>query len=358
MSPVLLRYLAREIFAATALVLVAFLGLFAFFDFINELEDVGKGGYTLYQAVVYVGLTLPARVYELMPIAVLIGTLYALATMAKNSEITVMRASGMSNAVLMRSLGMIGVVFVALIFLIGEYVAPPAESAAEEWKLTATKATVSQQLRSGLWVKDGPLVINVRTLMPDRTMRNARVYAFDANYALVSISEAKRGEFDGAGEWKLMDVRRTSFLGDRTTIERLPEIRWRSELTPEVLGVLMVAPEHMPFAKLWTYINHLRENNQNADRFEIALWKKLIYPFTALVMMALAMPFGFIHDRMGGASARIFMGVMLGVGFHLLNGLFSNLGMINAWPPFMAALTPSLIFLVGAFWLMHRVERR
>ena len=256
------------------------------------------------------------------------------------------------------ALGSAAVLIAALIFLIGEYVAPPAESAAEEWKLTATKATVSQQLRSGLWVKDGPLVINVRTLMPDRTMRNARVYTFDENYALVSISEAKRGEFDGAGEWKLLEVRRTSFLGDRTKIERLPEIRWRSELTPEVLGVLMVAPEHMPFAKLWTYINHLRENNQNADRFEIALWKKVVYPFAALVMMALAMPFGFIHDRMGGASARIFMGVMLGVGFHLLNGLFSNLGMINAWPPFMAALTPSLIFLAAAAWLLRYVERR
>ena len=358
MSAVLLRYLAREILAATALVLAAFLGLFAFFDFINELEDVGKGGYTLYQAVVYVGLTLPARVYELMPIAVLIGTLYALATLAKNSEMTVMRASGMSNAALMGSLGLIGAVFVALIFAIGEYVAPPAETAAEEWKLTATKATVSQQLRSGLWVKDGRLVINVRTLMPDRTMRNARVYAFDDDYALESIAEAATGVFDGSGEWKLLDVQRTRFHGDRTEVERLAEIRWRSELTPEVLGVLMVSPEHMPFGRLWTYINHLRDNNQNADRFEIALWKKLIYPFTALVMMALAMPFGFIHDRMGGASARIFMGVMLGVGFHLLNGLFSNLGMINAWPPFMAALTPSLIFLVAAFWLMHRVERR
>ena len=108
MSPVLLRYLSREIFASTALVLVAFLGLFAFFDFINELEDVGKGGYTLYQALVYVALTLPARVYELMPIAVLIGTLYALATLAKNSEITVMRASGMSNGLLMSVLGLIG----------------------------------------------------------------------------------------------------------------------------------------------------------------------------------------------------------------------------------------------------------
>lgn len=358
MSAVLLRYLAREIFGASLLVLVAFLGLFAFFDLINELEDIGKGGYTLYQALVYVALTLPARVYELMPVAVLIGSLYALATLARHSEITVMRAAGMSNATLMRTLGLIGSVFVALVFLIGEYVAPPAESAAEEWKLTATKATVSQQLRSGLWVKDGPRVINVRTLMPDRSLRNARIYTFDDDYALVSIAEAKRGVFDGVGEWKLTEVSRTLFHGDRTEVERLPEIRWKSELTPEVLGVLMVSPEHMPLGQLWTYINHLRENNQNADRFEIALWKKVVYPFATLVMMALAMPFGFIHDRMGGASARIFMGVMLGVGFHLLNGLFSNLGMINAWPPLMAALTPSLIFLAAAAWLMRYVERR
>ncbi|WP_435750715.1 LPS export ABC transporter permease LptG [Thauera sp. AutoDN2] len=358
MSVVLLRYLAREIFGSTLLVLVAFLGLFAFFDLINELEDIGKGGYTLYQAVIYVVLTLPARVYELMPIAVLIGSLYALATLARHSEITVMRASGMSNGALMRTLGLIGVVFVALVFLIGEYVAPPAESAAEEWKLNATKATVSQQLRSGLWVKDGRQVINVRTLMPDRTLRNARIYTFDENYALVSIAEASQGVFDGQGEWKLLEVARTRFHGDRTEVEHLPEIAWKSELTPEVLGVLMVSPEHMQLGRLWTYIKHLRDNGQNSDRFEIALWKKIIYPFAVLVMMALAMPFGFIHDRMGGASARIFMGVMLGVGFHLLNGLFSNLGMINAWPPVMAALTPSLIFLAAAAWLMHYVERR
>ena len=151
---------------------------------------------------------------------------------------------------------------------------------------------------------------------------------------------------------------RTRFLTDRTEVERLPEIVWRSDLSPEVLGVLMVGPEHMPLAKLWTYIQHLRDNQQSTDRFEIALWKKLSYPFAILVMMALALPFGFIHDRMGAASARIFMGVMLGVGFHLLNGLFSNLGMINAWPPLLAALTPSLIFLAAAGGILYYVERR
>ena len=355
---VLFRYLAREIYAATALVLVAFLGLFAFFDFVNELEDVGKNAYQLYDAAVYVALILPGRVYELFPVAVLIGTLYALATLARHSEITVMRASGMSNLALMRMLGLVGSVLVVLTFLIGEYVAPPAETAAQELKLTATKASVSQQLRSGLWVKDGALVINVRTMLPDRTMRNVRVYEFDADYALVSISQAKRGVHDGNDQWRLMEVSRTRFLADRAEVEYLPEITWRSDLSPEVLGVLMVGPEHMQLAKLWTYVQHLRDNQQSADRFEIALWKKVIYPFAVLVMMALALPFGFVHDRMGGASARIFLGVMLGVGFHLLNGLFSNLGMINAWPPLLVALTPSLIFLAAAAAVLRYVERR
>ena len=140
MTSVLFRYLAREIYGATALVLLAFLGLFAFFDFINELEDIGKGGYQLYQAVAYVAMILPGRVYELLPVAVLIGTLYALATLARHSEITVMRAAGLSNLALMRMLGLIGGGFVVLTFVFGEYIAPPAEGAAQQWKLTATKA--------------------------------------------------------------------------------------------------------------------------------------------------------------------------------------------------------------------------
>lgn len=354
----LLRYFAREIYLATALVLLAFAGLFAFFDFINELDDLGKGDYQLGDAAVYVLLLLPGRVYELLPIAVLIGTLYVLATFARHSEITVMRAAGLSTAALMRMLVLIGSVLVALTFVVGEYFAPPAENAAQEWRLNATKANVSQQLRSGLWVKDGRMVINVRTMLADRSMVNTRVYEFGENYELRSISQASRGVHDGKGRWQLLDVTRTSFHESRTEVEHLEEIFWRSDLSPEVLGVLMVGPEHMPFAKLWTYVRHLRDNQQRSDRYEIALWKKLIYPFAVLVMMALALPFGFIHDRMGAASARIFLGIMLGVGFHLLNGLFSNLGMINAWPPWLVALTPSLLFLLAAALILRVVERR
>jgi lipopolysaccharide export system permease protein len=358
MTRVLSRYLAREVYGATGMVLLALLGLFLFFDFINELDGIGKHGYQLHHALLYVTLLVPGRIYELMPIAVLIGTLYALSTLARQSEITVMRAAGMSTASLLRTLGLIGSLFVVLTFVLGEYVVPPAESAAQQWRLTATNSTVSQGLRSGLWVKDGALVINVHTLRPDRSMEGARIYAFDDNYRLSSLAEAARGVYDGEGRWRLLDVVRTRFHADRTEVERLPEFVWRSELTPEVLSVLMVVPERMSVTNLWAYARHLRENQQNAHRYEIALWKKLAYPLAALVMMALALPFSFTHDRMGGGSVKVFVGVMLGIAFHLLNGLFSSLGQINAWNPALAALTPGLLFLVAAAVMLHVVERR
>lgn len=359
MINVLTRYLAREVLAASTIVLFAFLGLFAFFDFINELDSVGTDGYRLHHALVYVAMIVPGRIYELLPVVVLIGTLYALTALANHSEITVMRASGMSTSRMLRILGGIGLIFVVLTFVFGEYVAPPFERAAQQWRLTATGSAVSQQLRSGLWVKDGRSFINVRTVLPDRTMERVRVFAFDDRQALVSISEAKTGRYDSGDQlWRLRGVVQTRFVAGQTEVHLLPEITWQSSLSPEVLSVLMVAPERMSVVTLFAYISHLKENRQNANRFEIALWKKIIYPFAVLVMMALALPFALTHDRMGGVSVKVFLGVMLGVGFHLLNGLFSNLGVIHSWQPALVALTPSLIFLAAAAFMFSRVERR
>ncbi|MDR1853956.1 MAG: LPS export ABC transporter permease LptG [Azoarcus sp.] len=359
MSGILLRYLAREIYGSTLMVLLAFLGLFAFFDFVNELDDIGKDGYQVYHALMYVVMIMPRRVYELLLVAVLIGTLYALTSLARHSEITVMRASGLSTRAMLGMLALIGLLPVALTYVVGEYIAPPAENAAQQWRLTATNSTVSQQLRSGLWVKDGPRVINVRTVLPDRSMEKVRVYTFDDDGALASIAEAKRGQYnEDDGHWQLTDVVRTDFLSDRTAVSTPPELIWESALTPEVLSVLMVQPERMSVVNLWTYIDHLRENQQSSERYEIALWKKLTNPFAPLVMMALALPFAFAHQRSGGVSVKVFLGVMLGVAYYLLNGLFSSLGMLNAWSPAIAAVTPSLLFLVAAMAMLYTVERR
>ena len=359
MIPVYVRYLSREIYAAVLLVLLAFLGLFAFFDLVNELDEVGKNGYMLYHAAVYVAMIMPGRVYELMPIAVLIGTLYALTTFARHSEITVLRASGLSTTRFLLALLGIGSVFVALTFIFGEYLAPPAERAAQQWRLAATRSMVSQELRTGLWVRDGRRFVNVRSVLPDTSLEGVRIYEFDERAALVSISEAKTGVHEGASEgWRLRHVEQTRFLGDHTDTRVLPDLVWKSELTPEVLSVLMVVPERMSVSTLYSYIRHLEENNQRTTRYEIALWKKLAYPFAALVMMGLALPFGYMQTRMGGVSLKVFSGILIGVGFHLLNGLFSNLGVINGWVPAVAALTPSIVFLIAAMTMMWWVERR
>lgn len=358
MISVYIRYLSREIYSAVALVLLAFLGLFAFFDLVNELDEIGKNGYMLHHAAIYVAMIMPGRVYELMPIAVLIGTLYALTTLARHSEITVLRASGLSTWRFLLGLLSIGSVFVLLTFVFGEYLAPPAERAAQQWRLAATRSMVSQELRTGLWVRDGKRFVNVRSVLPDTSLQGVRIYEFDDRAMLVSISDAAVGVYDSKEGWRLRTVGQTRFLGDRTETVSMPELIWHSELTPDVLSVLMVVPERMSVETLYSYIRHLDENNQKTTRYEIALWKKLAYPFAALVMMGLALPFGYMQTRMGGVSLKVFSGIMIGVGFHLLNGLFSNLGVINGWIPAVAALTPSVVFLLAAMGMMWWVERR
>lgn len=352
------RHLAREIYASTGLVLLAFLLLFAFFDLIHQLESVGRGGYQIQHALGYVILTLPGRLYELFPICVLIGTLYALTVLARHSEITVLRAAGLSTGDLLLTLTKIGLVFAVMTLLVGEFLAPPSERAAQQLRLKAMGKLVAQEFRSGLWVRDERSFVNVREVRPDASLRSVRVFEFDDRFQLRSISQAERGHYIGAGTWALDEVVRTVFSEDSAHVEKYPEMTWKSALNPDLLAVLMVVPERMSLVNLYIFIRHLSGNQQKTDRYDIAMWKKLIYPLAALVMMALALPFAYMQDRMGAVSIRVFAGIMLGIGFHMLNGLFSSLGVINSWPPFFSAITPSVLFLLAAAGMLWWVERR
>ena len=355
---VLRRYLAREIYGATAFVFAGFLALFAFFDLINELGDLGKGNYRLPHIMLYVFLTLPSHVYELAPIAVLIGTLYTLSHLASNSEFTVMRVSGLSPLKAAGMLARIGVVFVVLTYAFGELITPFAEKAAQQLRLSALSSSLAQELRTGLWVKDETRFVNVREVLPDSTIKNIRVYDFDSDFRLQTISEAVRGDYQADNVWRLSGVVRTRFEAEKVSVEKMAEMLWTSVLTPSMLSVLIVQPERMSAWSLYQYTRHLDANNQKTERFEIALWKKLVYPFAALVMMALALPFAYVHMRSGGVGAKIFAGIMLGILFHMLNSLFSHLGLLQNWSPLTSAILPSLVFLSAAVLMMWWVERR
>lgn len=361
MKPLLLyqRYLMRETFGAIFLVLAAFLALFSFFDLINEIRSIGKGGYQFGHALVFVVLSLPGRVYELIPIAALIGTLYSLSTLARHSEITVLRASGLSTRTLLYTLFRVAGLLALLTFLIGEGVMPFSERAAQELRARALNNVIAQQgFESGLWVKDGRSFINIRMATPDARLLGVRIYRFDEQNALESVTDAKEGSFDPPDRWLLKDVV-SSVLGEKGAhVERRSEMEWHSAVSPDLLSVLMVAPERMSLYGLFGYTRHLLDNHQKTERYEIAIWKKLIYPLAALVMVALALPFAYSHNRVGGVSLKIFSGVMIGILFHMLNGLFSSLGVINSWMPFASAAAPSALFMLAAMGMLWWVERR
>lgn len=352
------RYLAREIYRATAFVFVAFLALFAFFDLAHELDDVGKGGYRLQHVFVFLALLVPGHVYELFPVAVLIGTLAALATLAAHSEFTVMRGAGFSPGQAAWTLARIGAVFVVLAALVGEGVAPVAETAAKRIRMEKLGGAFGSDLRTGIWVRSDTRFVNVSHVLPDSTLKGVRIYEFDREFHLRSISQAATGHYQGENRWRLSEVTETTFEADRTSVRRLESIQWESVLTPDMLSVLLVVPEKLSAWGLYQFTQHLAANKQRTERYEIAFWKKLIYPFAALVMMGLALPFAYVHVRHGAVGVKLFAGLMLGVLFHFLNSLFSHLGMLDQWPPIAPALLPSVLFLLAAVAMMWWVERR
>src|SRR5438105_1605035 len=277
----LFRYLAREILATTALMLAAMLALFAFFDLIRELDDLGRGTYRLNAMLGYVALTLPSHAYVLLPAAGLIGTLFALARMSEHSEITVMRAAGLSLGQLALHVGLAGAVVALTTLAMGEFVAPYTEEAAKGLRLKATRSIVAREFRSGFWVKDDRSFVNIQDVTPDTTLLNLRIYDFDAAFRLVSISRAEKGTYAGPNRWVLSNVEFTRFEGDRAVLQRVQEAVWNSVLTPDILSVLKVVPERMSALNLYAYVEHLRENRQKATRYEIALWSKFLNPAAA-----------------------------------------------------------------------------
>ena len=367
------RYLAREIFVAIALVLAALLVLYTSFDFINEINDVGKNGYRLQHAALFVLLQVPARAYELLPIAALIGTIYALAQLAAHSEFTILRVAGLSTNQAVRMVLLPGVALVLLTFVLGEIVTPQVETLTQKLRLKAGAGPVARGFRSGLWVKDtarGPdgqvLVrfVNIGAVGRDNSLERIKVYEFDSALRLQTIAFAERGTFVPPRAWRLSNVTETRFINlggsdapDKIEVGKQPERIWTSELNPQLLAVLSVSPERMAARNLSTYIRHLEDNKQTAERYQIAFWKKLIYPFAVLVMMALALPFAYLHVRSGGISFKIFAGIMIGIGFYLLNNLFSHVGLLNTWPPILSAAMPSVVALAAALLALRWVER-
>lgn len=361
MIKLLLRYLAAEIALCTGFALLAFTGLFVFFDLLGDIGNIGKGAYRFIDVVIYVLFSMPGHIYELLPVATLIGGIFAISTLAANSELTVMRASGVSLLRLTGWLAGIGVVFALLTAIIGEYIGPAASKAGNRYRVQATKEVLVGDFQSGIWVKDGRQIANISAMNPDMTLDKLRIYEFTEGQRLVRIIDANSAHFDEKlHNWALTGSTVTELAPDqsRVMVSEEPERRWSTSVNPDMLAVLMVKPQDMSMRALMRYISHLRENSQETARYDLALWTKLFYPIACISMMLIALPFALLQRRSSNVGIRIFLGILLGVGFNFLSQVMGHLGALYRLPPPLAAGLPTLILVAIAAFVLWRQEKQ
>jgi lipopolysaccharide export system permease protein len=253
----------------------------------------------------------------------------------------------------------IGIPLAAVTFLAGEFVAPPAERLAQQIRAPATGdllRIVAQQFQSGFWFKQDLAFANIRGVLADMTLVGVRIYEFDRDLRLATVRVAESGTFAGNGQWHLANVRTTEISAAGATLAKADTWTWDTVLKPSLLTVFQVAPERLELNTLYDNIRVL--GNQKTSRFEIAFWNKVFYPAAVVVMMLLALPFAYFQRRSGGIGFRIFAGTMLGLAFFLLGRLFTNLGVLNDWPPLFSATFPLVAFVAVAASLLWWLERR
>ncbi len=362
------RLFYGEMVIAVVLVTLGFVALFVFFDFVGELQSVGKSdssGYEVPHALLYVALMIPSHMYELLPITVLIGTIFVMARFAQSSEFTILRTSGLGPWRALRTLLVLGLGFVLFTFAIGDYVSPFSDKTAQLLKSRFQgRITVG---KTGAWLKEkqlfGHFAVNVGALAPDASMRDVRIFEFDNHGYLVSMTQSQSASFAKEDAWQLETVERTEFSNTEAQATQanrtvLDTFRWPTQISAEMVAAAVLRPERMSTIDLFQYMRHLEANGQSAQKYEIQFWKKVFYPLSCLVMVVLALPFAYLHFRAGSITTYVFGGVMAGISFVLLNNVLGDLGALHGWQPWFTAALPGLIYsfasLTAFLWLVLR----
>ena len=362
------RLLYRDITASVFFVALAFLSLFFFIDLVDELDGVGRRGRTTWHALLGAVLELPGHFYDLFPVAVLIGSIYALARMAQSSEYTILRTGGLGPGRALRMLALLGAAFGVLTFVTGDFIAPASERQA-----LLLKARFNGGIKiegAGAWLKERRSLpdgehsysVNVAGATGAGLLAGIRIFEFDADGRLITRTEAREGQVADDGTWTLSEVELTRWPPARSEaarldVQRLDTLRWPSTLSASVVAAAVLPLGSMTTLELWRYSAHLSDQEQASQQYRIRFWRKALHPLACLVMMALALPFAYLQARSGGVSLKVFGGILLGISFVLLNNLTGFVGMLQGLSPWVAAAAPSGLYLLlsmAAFaWLVR-----
>ncbi|MBL8253307.1 MAG: LPS export ABC transporter permease LptG [Candidatus Competibacter sp.] len=349
------RYIFRTVAGATLVALLVLLLLEAFLGLLVELEQVGKGHYDFVAAIHYVMLIQPQRLYELFPMALLVGGLLGMGALASGSELVVMRAAGLSLNRLTRSVLQAGFLLSLLVLVIGEFAAPPLEQLADEQRAIAKGEDLAIRGGRGFWARDGGYFIHVRGVLPRFRLADIHIFKVDPESRLEEVTAAQSARYQG-GHWLLEGIDGSILDGDTVQTKRLDNLSLASTISPKILDVLAANPSDLSIRDLLTYVDYLERNGLDAQNYRLALWRKLLAPLVYLAMLVIAMPFVFGPQRSAGTGQRLLIGLLLGLAFFLINYLLGNVVLLYGHPPLAGAILPPLLFLMAGFLALHRLR--
>lgn len=352
---VLNRYIASEILKGSIIASLVLLSLLNFFTFTDELGDMDEGTYGIKDIFVYLSLTSPRDFYELLPSAVLLGSLVTLGGMGSNRELVAMQAAGASKFRIIWAVLRAGLILAIISSFIGEYIAPPFERAAVTFKSAATKQQVASRTKYGFWLRDGRIFINIRQIQQQDELGDISIFEFDDNRRLKLETHADKAFYDGK-RWKLSNIRISRIGVDFAASEAKSTVDWASVLAPDLLNVFVVQPKNLSAFELWKYMEYLSNNGQKNLAVELAFWGRIVNPFVTLTMLLVAVPFVMTIKRETSIGNRIVVGVVFGLGFYLFDNIFGNFGLINQMNPIFAASFPTLMVLCIAVVAISRIK--
>jgi len=345
------RYIAKTVTLSILLVMIALVGLDMVIAIIDEFKGM-EGDYGAPEIFKYVLMTVPKRIYNVISLAVLIGSLLGLGVLANNSELTVMRAAGMSLARISWAAIKPAMLFVAAALLIGEFVVPHSENYAQSQRALAESSGEAVSSRYGYWHREGDIYMHFNTVLPGGVLYGVTQYDFEQRELRKSLF-AKRAIFQG-DHWVLQNVQLSELSESQVKVGDYPTLRWDTELTPEVLKVVVVDPEDLSIIGLHTYTNYLKEQGLDSKRYRLAFWKKILQPLAIIVMVLVALSCIFGPLRSVTMGYRVFSGIILGVLFRYTEDFLGPASIVFGFEPVFASLLPIGLFAVAAAWLLKR----
>ena len=337
------RYVIKAVLAGSLVALLLLTSVNVVIDFVEEANNVGKPGFSFLYAVLSTLLTIPRRIYEFFPTAVLLGGLMSLGSLSAHNELVVMRVSGVSVFRLLGAVFMAGLLLVSLAFIFGEYVAPASEQRRQSLKTPSQSKHIGLKTRDGLWVRDGNRFINVNQVYTDYRLGNIWIYEMTEDLRLKVSVFAQSAVYVG-DHWQVNGIRRSTVTHDGVATEHRQQERWERLLSPDLFDVIVIEPRKMSARKLAKYVEYLKRNELDSVRYELAFWSRFTIPLSGLLLLLMVTPYAITPSRTSSVGQRLFIGTLIGVTFHTINQAMLHLGLVYELPPFLGATLP--LFLV------------